>query len=90
MAEQPEGQHPFNLDSIPAARPLPRPHKSGRLRWVLFGFLAFAGLAALCVGVFVWFILGGKAEAEPVAEAFLAAIERGAYSEAYDSLGPEL
>ena len=65
------------------------PRKSRWVRWLLVGGLIFTVLAALCAGGFAWLWLGGKSEVEPIAEAFLAAIEQEAYSEAYASLGPE-
>jgi hypothetical protein len=61
-------------------------------RWKLWLGLGLGGavlLVGVCGGGFAWFIMRGKAEVEPVAEAYLAKIESQDYSGAYDSIGPE-
>jgi hypothetical protein len=65
------------------------PKKSRWKLWLGLGLGSVVLVALFCAGGIAWFVVGGKAEVEPVAEAFLAKIENQDYAGAYDSIGPE-
>ena len=66
------------------------PKKSRWKLWLGLGIGGFVVVAIACAGGFGWLILGGKAEVEPVAAAFLDRLETKDFDGAYQATGPKL
>jgi len=62
---------------------------SSGLRWLWIGGTGLLVLGLLCAGGFAWFAWQGKADIEPVVDAFQKQIDAENYAAAYQAVGPE-
>ena len=63
--------------------------KASPVKWIVVGCGLLVALGVLCAGGFSLFMAQGKAEIDPVADAFVQKLNDQDYSAAYASVGPE-